>query len=437
MMQYDSIAALAAPAAFGAGVATGAAMLNRKLFNKIEHGLRRTLWGAVPHGATTPAPQDAARRALQRAAMELRTPYFDAESRAKLRRIKLWYPQALCARALEISHRYDGHNASLSALVDFYNRYIDAYGNFRHTGILRFPDNCMHGWTVAYMHACTGEERYRHCTDVFASFLAGLNRSTSGLIPYRKTLPSLLLVDTVGMICPFLARYGALIRKPEAINDAVAHALDIIDNAMDCRSGLPFHGHVDKGAPVGIAGWARGTGWFLLGLAGILEYLPPDHDAGEKLKDTVRRMAKKLRAFQRSDGCWGWAITNPFSTPETSGTALIAFSLLTTRLLGIIGEEHDALIHDAYRGVCNAMTTKGYVLGASGDCVYGPGVYPTKFSHQMWAQGAAAAFLTLYAHWRRSRYAADADSERNESISTDEGKKSTTTGKARGLGFRP
>jgi Predicted unsaturated glucuronyl hydrolase involved in regulation of bacterial surface properties, and related proteins len=273
------------------------------------------------------------------------------------------------------------------------------------------------------LHANTGEQRYRHCTDALASFLAGHVRSASGLIPYRKTLSSLLLVDTVGMICPFLARYGAAEGKVEAINDAVAHAVDIIDNAIDCHSGLPFHGHVDRGAPVGIAGWARGTGWFLLGLTGILDYLPSDHEAGEKLKDHIRQTAEKLRAFQRSDGCWGWAITNPFSTPETSGTALIAFSLLKTRLLGIIGEKYDGIIHDAYRGICNAMTAKGYVLGASGDCIYGPGVYPTKFSHQMWAQGAASAFLALYAHWHRSRYAADADFERNESISTNEGKK--------------
>ena len=78
-------------------------------------------------------------------------------------------------------------------------------------------------------------------------------------IPYRKELPNIRFVDTIGMTAPFLTLCGL---------DELADAqIGEYDRALLHDSCIPPHAYdICRDVPAGIYDWARGTGWYILGL---------------------------------------------------------------------------------------------------------------------------------------------------------------------------
>ncbi|MFO7639366.1 MAG: glycoside hydrolase family 88 protein, partial [bacterium] len=88
----------------------------------------------------------------------------------------------------------------------------------------------------------TSRERYRVAAQRLVEWLLESHpRSSTGTLPYRPEEPNVLLVDTLGMICPLLTRYGERYEKPEAVALAKKQLREFLDHAVDARSGLPFH----------------------------------------------------------------------------------------------------------------------------------------------------------------------------------------------------
>ena len=118
-------------------------------------------------------------------------------------------------------------------------------------------DQVTHGTTVLYLAGKTGDNRYIRVADEFASYLAQRSRVEGGTVAYRNKER---LVDTLGMVCPFLAEYGCCRKKPEAVELAVRQITDYLKFGIDARSGLLFHGYnpADSNRPVGVVGWGRG-----------------------------------------------------------------------------------------------------------------------------------------------------------------------------------
>jgi len=178
------------------------------------------------------------------------------------------WPNAVLVQALiESGHTSDGD------IERYWDELIDTDGAW-----LKPPEllsQCMVGTSLLEWHERTGQARYRVAAQHLVDWLLDSHvRSSSGTLPYRPEEPEVLLVDTLGMICPLLARYGLEHDNLEAIALAKRQLLEFLDYAIDTRSGLPFHAYrVDLGSnheAFGLAGWGRGTGWLALGLAGTL-----------------------------------------------------------------------------------------------------------------------------------------------------------------------
>jgi unsaturated rhamnogalacturonyl hydrolase len=365
---------------------------------KTERYLRMIIWGRTRTSFYEGNKDEFISSVLRITRKELLHPYFDPASRKLLSRIKFWYPAAICALAVETEHKLLNNDENITCIKKYYSKFIDRLGNFRNSDVLKFIDNCMHGYTLCYLYDKTMDSRYISAADTLYSFLIKHPRTTGGFIPYRKEYPAMLLVDTTGMICPFLSRYASIKNIDEGYEIASAHILDILNNATDYKTGFPFHGHIEGGSVIGIPGWCRGTGWFMLGIVGLLEYLPKNYPAYNSIQSRFSLLVENLAMHQKKDGCWAWAITNPYSSPETSGTALISYSISKALNLGIIDSGCKDILIRSFRGLASFTTSNGYVTGASGDCIFGPGAYSLSFGHHMWAQGAAGAFFASMRH---------------------------------------
>lgn len=70
----------------------------------------------------------------------------------------------------------------------------------------------------------------------------------------------MLLVDSLGMLCPFLAGYGRDFQDRDAVALARTQLLRFVELNLDSDSRLPFHGYfaggglIGSGRTVGVAG---------------------------------------------------------------------------------------------------------------------------------------------------------------------------------------
>ena len=75
--------------------------------------------------------------------------------------------------------------------------------------------------------------------------------------------------------------------------------------------------------------WGRGNGWFAVGMAEILRDLPKNHPQRARIERGYRTMTASLLRFQTGAGAWRQLLDHEESWPESSGTGMFAFALIT------------------------------------------------------------------------------------------------------------
>lgn len=149
------------------------------------------------------------------------------------------------------------------------------------------------------------------------------HKGKDGLVAYSGR-NSIRYVDTIGLVCPFLALYGKTYHSLEILELAVQQIEKYVEQGMFKDSWLPVHSyHVESGLPVGVYGWGRGTGWFVLGL--IDTYLElEDKNQKQRLEKTIHDVAESLLKFQWNDGGFG-VFLQLNDRYDSSATAILAY----------------------------------------------------------------------------------------------------------------
>jgi rhamnogalacturonyl hydrolase YesR len=99
------------------------------------------------------------------------------------------------------------------------------------------------------------------------------------------------------------------------------------------ENGLFFHG---DNSPFY---WGRGNGWMAAGAAELLRNLPENHPQHGRILAGYRKMMKSLLDYQAEGGLWRQLIDKPESWPETSGSAMFAFGMVTGVKSGWLDEK--------------------------------------------------------------------------------------------------
>lgn len=75
--------------------------------------------------------------------------------------------------------------------------------------------------------------------------------------------------------------------------------------------------------------WGRGNGWFAAGMTELLRDLPHDHPHHARIERGYQTMLAALLRYQPAAGAWRQLIDRDDSWPETSGTGMFAFALIS------------------------------------------------------------------------------------------------------------
>jgi unsaturated rhamnogalacturonyl hydrolase len=75
--------------------------------------------------------------------------------------------------------------------------------------------------------------------------------------------------------------------------------------------------------------WGRGDGWVAAGMAEMLRDLPADHPQRARILSGYRSMMAALIKYQGKDGMWRQLIDHDEAWPESSGSAMFTFAMIT------------------------------------------------------------------------------------------------------------
>ena len=308
-------------------------------------------------------------------------------------RDRLGWPSALLAHGLMAYYRNNIYSElSLdikNALVRYYKRFIKSRQK------LNYLDTCLAGFSLMDIYQITADDRYKAVLDRMARFLKEHIVDEEGSLLYRPADNMHIYADMVGLICPFLCRYGKTYDDSGSISLAVKQLLNFNANGMDERSGLPYHGYEYKShIRHGIIGWGRACGWLMMGMVESLIYLDPQSAEYEKIKQNFRHLVDKVETYQREDGMFTWQLSAKDGPIDTSATAMILYAIAR-------GIEHEILIpiHRSrmVRGkdaLLAAVTNEGKLFDAL-DVVRKFGVYAQTYDAYPWSLGPALALFSV------------------------------------------
>ncbi|MBC9988332.1 glycosyl hydrolase family 88 [Haloferax sp. AS1] len=217
----------------------------------------------------------------------------------------------------------------------------------------------------------TGEDRYLDAAERAYESLLSFERTEDGGIPHHD--PDLagiksLWIDSVYMMCPFLARYGAAAGDADAFDEAVEQILIHAAHLRDGHTGLFRHIWVEQPNhyPQG-AFWARGNGWAAAASADVLERLPEDHPKRDDLLDLFRSHCEALLPLQDGSGFWHNLVDDPHTPLESSGTLMFAYAFARGIDLGILdAETYRRPAEDGLAAVSRVVGEEGAVNRVAG-----------------------------------------------------------------------
>lgn len=241
------------------------------------------------------------------------------------------------------------------------------------------------GHGVVDFYRRTGDERYLEAARKEYEHLQSVTRTEDGGIPHHQ--PELagvkgLWIDSVYMMCPFFARYGAAADDRDALDEAAAQLIVHAKHLQDPHTGL-FR-HVWHEQPNGYPQptfWARGNGWAQAAIVDVLESLPDDHPDRDRLVEIFRDAATAVLERQDESGFWHNVVDDPRTPLETSGTLMYTYAFERALDLGIVSDDRfERAARDAMevcRGVVDDDGAVRRVAGPPG----GPGAPLTVTSY--------------------------------------------------------
>lgn len=321
----------------------------------------------------------------------------------------IFWPTGLIANALaENLNAWQDREAVICALRTYFDRWISK-------GMpLYCVDDLLCGVALLILYEETGEEKYRTGTDKMAEFvleLAEKEADGAGSIPYRPAQKNKhIYVDGIGMICPFLCRYGVTFRNALAVDTALLQIENMIKYGMDEKTGLPYHGFLyENRIKYGIIGWGRAVGWLLMGMAGVLGVLTDEklqelesyYGRRNEIIDSFRTIMGKAVLYQKEKGAFSWQLQALEGPNDSSAAAMIASAVVSALEYGILDCNKEGA---AYLNVLEKAAEyladcehKGRIYECSGECG-GFSQYPQVYGAYPWSLGAAVRVIPCASH---------------------------------------
>ena len=232
-----------------------------------------------------------------------------------------------------------------------------------------------------------GEEKYLKAAKTIAESMYYYPVNWYGGYWHMMTQPYQMWLDGAYMAGPFSILYSRRFGDNTLMERAVQQIFLMEEHMKDEKTGLYYHGWDDSkkerwaDPETGLSGqfWARAMGWYTLAIVDIMDLLPKNHPALERLARIERELLTSLAKYQDEEsGLWYQVLDKPKKEGnwlETSCSCLFAYSYAKAIRKGILGEEYAAVLEKAWHGIEDILSfdDEGHLVIPDiclGACIY-------------------------------------------------------------------
>jgi len=223
----------------------------------------------------------------------------------------------------------------------------------------------------------TGDEKYMNAIKTAAESMYYWPVNQYGGYWHMMTQPYQMWMDGAYMAGPLSVMYAKRFGDTTLRERAIRQVFIMNDKMRDEKTGLYYHGWddskqevwADKETGLSAHFWGRAVGWYAVAILDILDYIPADHPAVERLQAIEKDLLKSLIPFQDPEtGLWFEVLDKPEQKDnwvESSCTNLFIYSYAKAIRKGIVTEkEFIETMEKAYKGI-----EKTLYFDESGDIV--------------------------------------------------------------------
>ncbi len=230
-------------------------------------------------------------------------------------------------------------------------------------------DRIFPGRNVLTVYRRRGDEKYKAALDRLIEQLRDHPKTQSGGYWHKQIYPWQMWLDGIFMGSTYMVLYASEFGSPEWFDVAVNQTLMAYEKTLDKESGLLMHAWdesrqqkwCDPETGRSHYPWSRATGWYLMALTDILEYLPEDHPGRGDLIRILQSTSEALLKVQDSEtGLW-FQVLNQGGREgnylEGSGSAMFAYVFARAANKGYLDKAYLPIAEKAFDGITKELIT--------------------------------------------------------------------------------
>lgn len=307
---------------------------------------------------------------------------------------KITFGNGLLAKAMMDYYRKNVNTEEAREIMEVVRRYYDKWIN-RGCHIYTL-DEAFVGVALIDVYEITKNKKYLRGIEAIMSFLTHYDTDQSGsFILHRDNKEKHIYVDTIGYVCPFLAKYAKTFDDSNAMAMAVTQITNFLQFGMDDRLILPYHGYdSDSGVKYGIIGWGLAVGRLMMGMSETLSYMDTANPGYEIIRQGYRRIVDKVESYQTEGGLYTWQLSAKDGPADTAASALILYSIARSLEDKVLIGIHRSRMQRGADALKLFVQEDGSIPGASADTdTFNE--YPIDFGDYPWALAPALSLFVL------------------------------------------
>ena len=273
--------------------------------------------------------------------------------------------------------------------LDFSKKFLDYF--VKDNGVIEtydpaeyILDNVNQGKNLFTLYDLTGDQRYRDAIETIRGQLETQPRTKEGNFWHKKIYPNQVWLDGMYMGQPFYMEYETKFDDKKHYDDIFHQFANVVKYMRDPKTGLYYHGYdaskkafwCNKETGLSQNFWLRALGWYSMALLDTLSKCEPGEEYKaeyDNLKKVFVDLIDSMLKFQDESGMWYQLPALGGQEPnylETSGSAIMAYSLLKGVRLGFLPESYRAYGLKAFQGICDRyLKEKDGHLSLGGICL--------------------------------------------------------------------
>lgn len=247
-------------------------------------------------------------------------------------------------------------------------------------------DRVRPGLNMLDLYERTGDEKYKTAIETLALQMENQPRTNSGGFWHKKIYPSQMWLDGLYMASPFLARYAHDFDQPLWFDEVAFQLKEVYRETLDAKTGLVYHAwdesreqrwcNPENGQSKHF--WSRATGWYLMALVDVLDYLPENHPDRQELVSILNALSEALlNVRDPKTGLWYQVLDQgerEGNYLEASGTAMFIYTFakgakkayLEKKYLEIAGTAFDSMVENMVKTGDDGLPVLTNTCGACG-----------------------------------------------------------------------